>query len=79
MKNLSKLTINAEKVIKSEELINLRGGYDTGGYTGCLYYYSDTSGTELICCAKADGGGAPASYSQRTYNNCSACKSENYC
>lgn len=28
MKKLGKLTINPEKVIKNEELINLRGGYD---------------------------------------------------
>ena len=28
MKKLNKLIINPEKVIKNEELVNLRGGYD---------------------------------------------------
>jgi natural product precursor len=28
MKTLKKLSINPEKVIKNEELVNLRGGYD---------------------------------------------------
>ena len=28
MKTLQKLKINAEKVIKNEELVNLRGGYN---------------------------------------------------
>jgi natural product precursor len=28
MKKLGKITINPEKVIKNEELINLKGGYD---------------------------------------------------
>ena len=33
MKKLRKLSINPEKVIKNEELINLRGGYgEYGGY-----------------------------------------------
>jgi len=32
MKKLGKLSISPEKVIKNEELINLRGGYDSGGY-----------------------------------------------
>jgi hypothetical protein len=31
MKKLSKLTINPSKVMKNEELVNLKGGY-TGGY-----------------------------------------------
>lgn len=44
MKKLNKLIINPEKVIKNEELTNLRGGYDNGGYEdgvviGC---FSDT-------------------------------------
>ena len=34
MKKLSKLNINPEKVMKNEELITLRGGYDCGsGWT----------------------------------------------
>lgn len=31
MKKLGKLTINPEKIIKNEELVNLRGGYDGYG------------------------------------------------
>ena len=34
MKKLGKLTISANKVIKNEELVNLRGGYDDGGGAG---------------------------------------------
>lgn len=29
MKKLKKLLINSEKVIKNEELVNLKGGYET--------------------------------------------------
>jgi hypothetical protein len=32
MKKLNKLIINPEKVIKNEELVNLRGGYDGAPY-----------------------------------------------
>ncbi len=34
MKKLGKLSINAEKVIKNEELVNLRGGY-MGNFKCC--------------------------------------------
>jgi natural product precursor len=34
MKKLGKLSINPSKVIKNEELVNLKGGY-TGGCCGC--------------------------------------------
>lgn len=33
MKKIGKLSINPEKVIKNDELVNLRGGY--GGDTSC--------------------------------------------
>lgn len=46
MKKLGKLTINPEKVIKNEELINLRGG----GYDGY------ESGTCAAICQMPDGG-----------------------
>jgi len=40
MKKLGKLTINPEKVIKNEELVNLRGGYGEGIETvNCFNYY----------------------------------------
>jgi len=42
MKKIGKLSINPEKVIKNEELVNLRGGY--GGGSGSLYC-KNSSGT----------------------------------
>lgn len=36
MKKLNKLQINTEKLMKNEELISLRGGYDGGGCTTTL-------------------------------------------
>ena len=33
MKKLGKLTINPDKIIKNEELVNLRGGYEGGSGT----------------------------------------------
>ncbi len=54
MKKLGKLTINPEKVIKNEELVNLRGGYEcsvtvtcTGGSISC---------TGQVCERSALGG-----------------------
>jgi hypothetical protein len=38
MKKLNKLQINPEKVIKIEELISLRGGYD---YWQCQLYFNE--------------------------------------
>jgi hypothetical protein len=32
MKRLNKLQINSEKIMKSEELITLKGGYALNGY-----------------------------------------------
>jgi hypothetical protein len=43
MKKLGKLTINPSKVMKNEELVNLKGGYN-GGYSGegpCTGYCFD--------------------------------------
>jgi natural product precursor len=37
MKKLNKLSINTEKVIKNEELVNLKGGYTNGDCTGTYY------------------------------------------
>ena len=41
MKKLSKLQINAEKLLKNEELLTLRGGYDYG-YCACKDSYNNT-------------------------------------
>jgi hypothetical protein len=34
MKNLDKLKIGLKKVIDTKELVNLNGGYGSGGYSG---------------------------------------------
>ena len=44
MKKLGKLTINPEKVIKNEELVNLRGGY---GNCSCNIAWPDGAQTTL--------------------------------
>lgn len=56
MKKLNKLIINPEKVIKNEELVNLRGGY---GYGSIQCYCKDAGGTthftgSIDDCSKAD-------------------------
>lgn len=62
MKKLSKLSINPEKVIKNEELVNLKGGYmgnfkccwsGTTNCSECKYTSSTVScvdGAELVEC-----------------------------
>ncbi len=61
MKKLGKLSINPEKVIKSEELVNLKGGYDEGlqrvscfsdsGYLGYVETpYCPPESTQLLMC-----------------------------
>lgn len=53
MKKLGKLTINPEKVIKNEELINLRGGgYD--GYSGAFKKYTCDDGPKVPCKSPSD-------------------------
>jgi len=52
MKKLNKLIINPEKVIKNEELVNLRGSY--GGGSGgepctCTCFKFDASKDETTC------------------------------
>jgi hypothetical protein len=57
MKKLGKLNIDPSKVMKNEELVNLKGGYG-GGYTteGCFYchivYWGDHPGGEGWCCGQ---------------------------
>ncbi len=41
MKTIGKLSINPEKVIKNEELVNLRGGYGGGGACEDCRCYDD--------------------------------------
>jgi hypothetical protein len=46
MKKLNKVIINPVKVIKNEELVNLRGGYIGTGNSTC--YCKDSGGTTHI-------------------------------
>jgi hypothetical protein len=61
MKKIGKLTINPEKVIKNEELVNLKGGYgedlqrvscfDNSGYLGYIETpYCPPESTRLSMC-----------------------------
>lgn len=58
MKNPNKLQINSEKIIKNDELVNLRGGYDNGYccecYNSCCgivgYAYSANSESCFFDC-----------------------------
>jgi|WetSurMetagenome_2_1015567.scaffolds.fasta_scaffold35746_2 hypothetical protein len=56
MKNLNKLQINSEKLMKNEELMTLRGGYDSvfcscriGGST-CWSGQAENCGSEYGSC-----------------------------
>ena len=47
MKKLGKLQINSEKIMKNEELVTLRGGYD-GGWCGYCWVYDITNGLLVL-------------------------------
>jgi hypothetical protein len=50
MKKLGKLTINPEKVIKNDELISLRGGYECPDHLYyCICYPPEEYKHEQIC------------------------------
>ena len=46
MKKLNKLQINSEKLMKSEELMTLRGGYDGGTANCCCRVCGTTTFTQ---------------------------------
>jgi hypothetical protein len=46
MKKLNKLQIKAEKLLKNEELLTLRGGYGPGGAMAC--YLGTTGGGNVF-------------------------------
>jgi hypothetical protein len=62
MKQLNKLTISPEKLIKNDELINLQGGYNNGWCCLCItspmqYIYGVQSEYQCwIDCRDAFGG-----------------------
>lgn len=49
MKTLGKLNINSEKLLKNEELLNLRGGYGESGREACCTTTSTSQGTLEFC------------------------------
>ena len=56
MKKIGKLSINPEKVIKNEELVNLKGGYSgasvacsTGGGGYCQYNIPNCDEADTVC------------------------------
>ncbi len=53
MKKIGKLSINPEKVIKNEELVNLKGGYG-GGYCRCIIEWGDWTQEIKNGCAMQD-------------------------
>jgi len=64
MKKLGKLSINPEKVIKKEELVNLRGGYGDDGGGGGMYIcwcWCRTPSSTYSMCGPAIVGGQPSS------------------
>jgi len=42
MKKLGKLLINPAKLIKNDELVTLRGGYEGANYAECRKWYYDS-------------------------------------
>jgi hypothetical protein len=47
MNKISKLEINSEKIMKNEELLSLRGGYE-GWLIVCFYPFGGTCNTMVI-------------------------------
>ena len=72
MKKLGKLTINPEKVIKNDELVNLRGGYDEDpGKVYCFNSQGDLLGTFLNPYCSGDLlAQCQDYYPGTTYTNC---------
>jgi hypothetical protein len=64
MKKIGKIKINSEKVIKNEDLVNLRGGYDDWHYAAC----KDSSGNTLCGTTVGDCESSGRSYA-RLYCN----------
>ena len=54
MKKLKKLTINTEKVIMNEELVNLRGGYDTYEHSTKCYTNNGYMMVNTPSCSSSD-------------------------
>lgn len=57
MKKLGKLSINPEKLMKNEELVNLRGGY--GDHMSKCYCYCGSQPLDENLCGPVIVGGSP--------------------
>lgn len=80
MRKLSKLTINLNKVIKNEELVNLRGGYNwssssCGAKSSTGTVLCGLSKTEALFWAGCNDSGTNCSGNWC----CDSCSSSSYC
>lgn len=80
MKKLGKLSINVDKIIKNEELVNLRGGdYYSNRTCGAISasgsIYCDLTKTEAIWWAGCDPDGTNCDGNWC----CDSCSSTSYC
>jgi natural product precursor len=55
MKKLNKLQINSEKIMKNEELLTLRGGYDCNYYCW-VFLYDGTPAFQGVACGESGMG-----------------------
>ena len=53
MKKLGKLNINSEKIMKNEELMTLRGGYDGCANMWCMCYMNPDNWFQCYCSLEA--------------------------
>jgi len=59
MKKLGKLEINSSTILKNQELLQLRGGYDGSEKAACRKIYYDTIITlGFVCVADCNAGAA---------------------
>lgn len=77
MKKIGKLSINPDKIIKNEELVNLRGGYNIA----CMYYSDETNypGSFVCCELKDSSSECSTSYELTTTASVSACSESERC
>ena len=65
MKKLNKLGINSKSLMKNEELMTLRGGYDEGGncdYWCCIYENNELLWCDVACDLSAFGAMANCNF-----------------
>ena len=85
MKKLGKLSINVDKIMKNEELVNLRGGegyYD--GDLACMMYSDETNYPgSFVCCVRVTRYSECDKYKETypliTNSTAAACPSSEFC